>query len=122
MLEYVNFKGEQTAIVFGNAAFYRYEKKHKESGFKAFMNAVPQNELGEYDTNNVKIAFFVDITFAAFVAAGSITNKPFTSSEDDVAMWLDTENLIKVLEMITDSLPRDKGDKADNTDSEQGEA
>lgn len=109
MLKYVDFNGEQTPILFGNAAFYQYEKRHKESGFKAFMNAIPaQGENGEIDAMNVKISFFVDITLCAFLAAGNIARKPFTGNSDEVAMWMDNENLTQIMEMITDSLPRAK--------------
>jgi hypothetical protein len=110
MVKYIEFKGEQTPIIFGNAAFYQYEKTFGGSALSGFANAIPQNENGEFDVTNVKIAFFVDFTMCAFIAAGNITRKPFTGNEYDVAAWMDGENLIKVMEMITESLPRQKDD------------
>jgi len=123
MIQYVEFKGKQTPILFGNAAFYQYEKKHGQSGFKAFMDATPKTENGEIDISTVKIAFYVDIAFCAFIAGGNVTNNPFADKVDDVAMWMDNENMMKVLDLLTESLPRDKSEKQDTQEvvSESGE-
>lgn len=119
MINYVDFNGEQTPILFGNAAFYQYEKRYNESGFKGFANAVPPaNENGEIDYTGVKISFFVDITFCAFLAAGNVERKAFKASVDEVAMWLTAENLMKVMEFIVDSLPRETKDDTADTESE----
>ncbi len=108
MIKYVEFKGEQTPIVFGNAAFYQYEKTFGGSALNGFANAVPQDENGNFDVSNVRIAFFVDFTLCAFIAGGNIARKPFTGNAYEVAMWMDNDNLVKIMEMITDSLPRQK--------------
>lgn len=112
MLQYIDFDGKPTPILFGNAAFYHYEKRHKESGFSAFIKSVPQDENGNVDINQVQIAFFVDITMCAFIAGGNKERKPFLGIVDDVAAWMDNDNMMKVMEMITDSLPREKADES----------
>lgn len=121
MIKYVDFKGQQTPIVFGNAAFYQYEKSFGGSALSEFFNAVPQDESGNFDVSKVRIAFFVDFTLCAFLAAGNITRQPFTGNEYDVAEWMDGENLIKVMEMITESLPRQKDAPEVAGESEAGE-
>lgn len=112
MLQYIDFEGKPTPILFGNAAFYHYEKRHKESGFAAFIKSVPQDEFGNVDINKVQISFFVDITMCAFIAGGNKERKPFLGIVDDVAAWMDNDNMMKVMEMITDSLPREKADES----------
>jgi len=121
MLQYIDFDGKPTPILFGNAAFYHYEKRHKESGFAAFMKAVPQDESGNFDVNNVQISFFVDITMCALIAGGNKERKPFMGIVDDVAAWMEYDNMIKILEMITDSLPREKANESTTAEKEETE-
>jgi hypothetical protein len=120
-VQYIDFNGEQTPILFGNAAFYHYEKRHKESGFAAFMQSVPQDETGNVDINKVKISFFIDITMCALIAGGNKERKPFLGIVDDVAAWMDNENMMTIMEMITDSLPIAKDQKDEATQQEAGE-
>ena len=40
---------------------------------------------------------------------------------DDVAAWMEYDNMIKILEMITDSLPREKANESTTAEKEETE-
>jgi len=103
-------------MLFGNAAFYQYEKRLGRPAIKDFIDAVGTSDGGEFNPLNIKISFFIDVAFCAFIAGGNKQKQPFPYPVEDVAEWLTTERIPDIVEMITDALP-----KPDNS-AEGGEA
>ena len=110
MLNYIDFNGEQTPILFGNAAFYNYEKKNGTSAFADFVASSPVDESGNFDYTKLKIAFYVDIAHAAFLAGGVKVKKPFAFDVSDVAEWLDFDRLPEIIDLFVDAMPKPKAE------------
>jgi hypothetical protein len=107
MIHYLDFNGEHRPVLFGNAANYMYEMQvlPGHSAMQDFFNSATLNADGSVDHTTIKISFYVNIAYAAFLAGASKTKNPFPYSTLDISEWLNNENMEQIANLFASGLP-----------------
>lgn len=108
MLQYVEFDGKQVPAIFGNAAFYHYEKNTGRSAVGDFFDAIGNSNTEEFNPLRVKLSYFTDMAYYAFIAGGNKVRQPFPYPIEDVAIWVTIDRVKQMTEWIVDALPKPK--------------
>jgi hypothetical protein len=123
MIHYLDFNGEQRPVLFGNAANYMYEMQvlPGRSAIQDFFQSATVNADGTIDHTTIKVSFYVNMAYAAFLAGASKTKTPFPYDALDISEWLNEKNMEIVANLFAGGLPVADKNAEEGGNEEPGE-